>query len=546
VLARLSRLSPARFVFSPSGRHLVVAPTQGAAALWDTGQGKRVAFLEQRPQSRADAIAAKARRREVQSPRGQQTLSQVVFDADGQRVATIAADDTASLWEVVDGAHRELGMALASVEPRFSPDGRLLAAALRDQAVAVWRVPGDREPAIVGLSAPASHLLFSPDSAQLAIATTDGCVYLERVRPSDGAVTEEMTLSLGQAAAELLFDRNGVRLAIRSANGEACLWSTRTGARMAELSQPTAVDRLVFSADGSRLATAHRDHTVRCWDARSGHAVVTLPGTAPVEALAFSPSGQRLTLVSTDAQHAIVLKAWDLRTDRARLVETLDRAKSKSAIVHMSGRWLAYGDEHLAHIWDLEQSRDITAVYADFDDPSVQATDWRLVTSDDPTHVQVGNHQPAVRLARGPYLWIISALDGQATKAAIQVLDAEHLYQIDATLAERRLVTSRHHIEGPIYTDVAIPLTVVRRSPAINPARVVKEIQDALTRFFDPLHGGPDGTGWPLGRPVYASEVYDVVEGVASVDHVTATKALRDTPISARSLVAFDIQVTVE
>ena len=46
------------------------------------------------------------------------------------------------------------------------------------------------------------------------------------------------------------------------------------------------------------------------------------------------------------------------------------------------------------------------------------------------------------------------------------------------------------------------------------------DISKALSKFFDPLHGGPEGTGWPLGRPVYASEVYEVVEGVAAVDHV--------------------------
>ena len=43
-----------------------------------------------------------------------------------------------------------------------------------------------------------------------------------------------------------------------------------------------------------------------------------------------------------------------------------------------------------------------------------------------------------------------------------------------------------------------------------------------LEKFFGVFEGGPDagGEGWPFGRDVYASEVYQVIEGTAGVDHV--------------------------
>ncbi len=312
-------------------------------------------------------------------------------------------------------------------------------------------------------------------------------------------------------------------------------------------------NRLVFNGDGSRLATAQRDQTIHCWNAADGHEVVTLSEKMPVEDMIFSPSGQRLTVISTSAEQTILLKAWDLRGDRALSAGTYPLAGSHSAIVHVSGKWLAYSDDHLVHIWDIERGRDITAVYADFDDPGVQAAGWRLVTPDDPAEILLGDHQEKVRPARGPYVWIMSAVGNNVTQRTVQVLDAEHLYRVDATLAARRLVTSQHHVEGPVYTNVSISLKVVRRSSATSQPRVASEIEQALTRFFDPLHGGPDGTGWPLGRSVYASEVYQVVEGVAAVDHVkdlvlspVKTKEQKDVTIRSRSLVTFDVHVEVE
>ena len=44
-------------------------------------------------------------------------------------------------------------------------------------------------------------------------------------------------------------------------------------------------------------------------------------------------------------------------------------------------------------------------------------------------------------------------------------------------------------------------------------------IADELDRFLDPLEGF-DGEGWPFGRPVYKSELYEVIKGVDGVDYV--------------------------
>ena len=40
----------------------------------------------------------------------------------------------------------------------------------------------------------------------------------------------------------------------------------------------------------------------------------------------------------------------------------------------------------------------------------------------------------------------------------------------------------------------------------------------AIHAYLHPATGGPDGTGWPLGRPVHARELVGVLAAVPGVD----------------------------
>ena len=49
------------------------------------------------------------------------------------------------------------------------------------------------------------------------------------------------------------------------------------------------------------------------------------------------------------------------------------------------------------------------------------------------------------------------------------------------------------------------------------PANALKKLRE----YFSPLRGGgPQGNGWPFGRALYLSEVYEALEQVAGVDYV--------------------------
>jgi hypothetical protein len=88
------------------------------------------------------------------------------------------------------------------------------------------------------------------------------------------------------------------------------------------------------------------------------------------------------------------------------------------------------------------------------------------------------------------------------------------LREIARYLERRRPLTTELHVAGPEYVGVEVSATL---HAAHTAGDVRTAAQEALDRFFHPLHGGEDGQGWPLGRDVLESEVLAVLADVAGV-----------------------------
>ena len=92
---------------------------------------------------------------------------------------------------------------------------------------------------------------------------------------------------------------------------------------------------------------------------------------------------------------------------------------------------------------------------------------------------------------------------------------------VASRLEQRRTIGTRVVVAGPSYLEVAIRASV-KAFDGTDKARLSRGVSDALDAYFHPLHGGPDGTGWPLGRDVFRAEVMQVIDETAGVDHVVS------------------------
>lgn len=86
-------------------------------------------------------------------------------------------------------------------------------------------------------------------------------------------------------------------------------------------------------------------------------------------------------------------------------------------------------------------------------------------------------------------------------------------------LFPRRVIGTRVEVIGPTYVQVAVQAQV-QALRGVNKVDLQRRIVAELNRFFHPLTGGPDGTGWPFGRDVFRSEVLQRIDETVGVDNV--------------------------
>ncbi|WP_331730330.1 putative baseplate assembly protein (plasmid) [Kitasatospora sp. NBC_00070] len=105
------------------------------------------------------------------------------------------------------------------------------------------------------------------------------------------------------------------------------------------------------------------------------------------------------------------------------------------------------------------------------------------------------------------------------------------LQRIAAKLDEVRLIGARVIVEPPRYQGLTIVAHIVARRD-VDPETVRTSALDELYHYFNPLIGGPDGTGWPFGRDVQSGEIYSVLHRVHGVDFIEDVRLFGANPVT--------------
>jgi hypothetical protein len=95
------------------------------------------------------------------------------------------------------------------------------------------------------------------------------------------------------------------------------------------------------------------------------------------------------------------------------------------------------------------------------------------------------------------------------------------------------VVATRLVVEPPTYQGVTV-VAQVRARPRARRSAVEEAGIRALYRYYHPILGGPDGTGWPFGRPAHVGEVYAVLQRVEGVDYIEQARLYGADPITGR------------
>jgi hypothetical protein len=161
----------------------------------------------------------------------------------------------------------------------------------------------------------------------------------------------------------------------------------------------------------------------------------------------------------------------------------------------------------------------------------------RAVTSADYEYLALAC--PDVSLARAKALEMYHPSHDDRVPTVVSVVIVPKSTDLLAIPAEMQISKVREHLEkyrlmgtelfvlSPEYVHVKVETEVVK-DPRYLDDSVKDKVKDALAGFLKFTEGGgPDGGGWPFGRPVYLSEVIQVIDGAEGVDHVKSCQLCR-------------------
>jgi WD40 repeat protein len=237
----LPGISGSNLSFSPDGRSLAVATSEGIA-IWDVAARTKTAVL--------------------------QPVSAGPADAAGLYAAL------ASYGRQIQSLH-------------YSPDGRFIAAALRDSSKSSSEIQAAMEARLLAKSQSKKHKFNFPITGQ--------------VHPAGSGQSKSGAGSLAGASAMSY-----------KVLGPVEVWNVSSGQRVLSLpGHPSAAGLVAFSPNGKLLATTGIEDDIKLWDLVSGKELKTLSGhTARIESMAFAPNNDLLATASGDGTTRI----WEVST----------------------------------------------------------------------------------------------------------------------------------------------------------------------------------------------------------------------------------------
>lgn len=133
-------------------------------------------------------------------------------------------------------------------------------------------------------------------------------------------------------------------------------------------------------------------------------------------------------------------------------------------------------------------------------------------------------------------LLVVPAASGAENKVAFEDLVPQQasLERIAHHLDRYRVIGTVVNVEPPLYRGVTVVARLIARTKA-DCARVRVRAEQALYAFINPLPGGgPDGAGWPFGRPVQSGDIYSLLQRVDGVELVASVRLFPADPVTGR------------
>jgi WD40 repeat protein/DNA-binding SARP family transcriptional activator len=275
----------------------------------------------------------------------------IAFRPDGRAALSVSQDQTALLWDLVEGKllRRYAALKAGLLTVAFHPDGRSALLGRLDSKLSLLDLESGECQDFLGHSARLHAVALTPDGRRALSGSADGTLRLWDL--CNGAEVRRLDYRGGRyrVAASLDLNRDETMGAIAAFTGEILLWDVASGEPLRTLLGHTemAIAGVKFLPDNRRLLSASGnifapidDFSLRLWDVESGAELCRFLGhTDKIWDMALSPDGS----FAVTASHDGTVRRWELHTGEARILADISPHAALTCAISPDGRFLLLG-----------------------------------------------------------------------------------------------------------------------------------------------------------------------------------------------------------
>ena len=299
--------------FTASNQMLASATTNGTVQIWNVKTGRQLPTPSIVHHDKTEALAL-SQDATLFASRGADTIERSI----GKSTRTTQKPHKGMHLWILPTGDKLLSLALEANSLAFSPDNRILAAAIRKQGIRLWSIDSGLEMfRIKTLISYEDKLMFSPNGKFLALSASTPNVW-------DVFTQHEITPPDIKWVNGIAFSPDSSLIAFKHNKGIDLYNVKPTGMQVRNKIRPEAFfareNILIFSPDGKILLFPRSDlweDTIELFEVDSGRRLGTLFGhTEPVQTLVFSHD--KKTLASGSSDGTVLLWDWDKIISKAK------------------------------------------------------------------------------------------------------------------------------------------------------------------------------------------------------------------------------------